>query len=578
MVRRTTTRLRANRNQTALFAALVLLCVGEVRAAEPASQSTQSGQAAIGNSGALDSEAQLIERRATRVKLLPAPPTPPTVSIATNNPIDQFIIASWATIPANASGAKEPALCDDTTFCRRVHLDLIGVIPTLLDLNRFLADSSSDKRTKLIDQLLARRSEYAAHWAPFWEDALGSQNVASQGGILTRGDYRQWLLDSFAQGRAYDVMVAELLDPTMPRRKQAERPDVFGERYNVEFVRNEDHTVTLQSAANVGQVFLSAGMKCASCHDHFDNQEWTQERFLGFAGMFAPHDLEKIRCDVHSGKTIPAQWPFALRDELSPKVPQNPAQRLHLTAQLVVDPVNTRFAKTLVNRLWRRYLGSGLYEPADDFRSDSVVSHPELLEWLAHDFVVNGCQIDHTLRLILQSRTYQLKYDPQLVDVVDLTRRDQLRSFRSPGLRRLTAEQFIDSVRLATAEQLPAAERNFLDARSTALPRALGKPASRNEISTARPDDVAIVQLLELMNGPELQTMIDEAVVLHRAVRKTDLPKLIDRIYRTVLTRPPTNDERRLALAFLSVGTDYAANVKDLYWALFCSPEFQYLK
>ena len=48
------------------------------------------------------------------------------------------------------------------------------------------------------------------------------------------------------------------------------------------------------------------------------------------------------------------------------------------------------------------------------------------------------------------------------------------------------------------------AERAFLDNRSTALARRLGRPASRNEISTARPDDVAVVQSLELLNGPEL--------------------------------------------------------------------------
>ncbi|MBS0208998.1 MAG: DUF1549 domain-containing protein [Planctomycetes bacterium] len=524
----------------------------------------------------MDSEAELIARRRERIKLLPPPPASPTVSAPTNNPIDQFLVADWAKSPA-PSGAPEPALCDDATFCRRVYLDLIGVIPSLVEVNRFLADSSPEKRNKLIDALLARRGEYAAHWAPFWEDALGSQNVASQGGILTHGDYRKWILDSFEQGRSFDVMVAELLDPTMPRRKQVERPDVFGERYNVEYVRNEDHTATLQTAANVGQLFLGTSMKCASCHDHFDNAEWTQERFLGFAGLFAPYDLEKIRCDVRSGKTVPARWPFESADAVV-KLPVNPAARLHQTAQQIVDPLNARFARTIVNRLWRRFLGAGLFEPVDDYRGDTVVSHPELLDWLTHDFITHDYQINHTVRLILRSRTYQLRYEPQLADTLDLGRRDVVRMFRSPGLRRLTAEQFIDSVRMATAEQLPPAERNFQDARSTGLPRALGKPASRNEIITARPDDVAVVQLLELMNGPELQALLDEAVVLHRAVRKADLPRLVDKMYRTALSRPPNADERRAGLTFLSANPNYAEGVKDLYWVLFCSPEFQYIR
>src|SRR5204862_6719488 len=119
---------------------------------------------------------------------------PPQVESPTNNAIDQFIAAGWKHAPSTGS---EPALCDDATFARRVHLDTIGVIPSLLELNRFLADSAPEKRSKLIDQLLARRAAYAAHWAPFWEDALASQTIATQGGILTHGNYRQWILDSF---------------------------------------------------------------------------------------------------------------------------------------------------------------------------------------------------------------------------------------------------------------------------------------------------------------------------------------------------------------------------------------------
>ena len=97
-------------------------------------------------------------------------------------------------------------------------------------------------------------------------------------------------------------------------------------------------------------------------------------------------------------------------------MPDDLPGRLHLAAQLITDPANPRFAKTIVNRLWKRYLGLGLFEPADDFRLDVPASHPELLDWLAHDFVEHGCDLKHTIRLILTSRTYQLRYDPQLED------------------------------------------------------------------------------------------------------------------------------------------------------------------
>ena len=114
---------------------------------------------------AVDSEQQLIERRETRLGALPAPPSPPTVEGPTFNPIDQFIVAGWS----KASGGPSPQLCDDATFLRRVYLDVIGVIPTSTEANRFLVSPANQaKREKLVDQLLARKSDYAAHWTPFW--------------------------------------------------------------------------------------------------------------------------------------------------------------------------------------------------------------------------------------------------------------------------------------------------------------------------------------------------------------------------------------------------------------------------
>ena len=522
----------------------------------------------------LDSEQLLVQRRASRLKQMPAQPQPPVADESASNPIDQFITARWKSAPA---GAK-PQLCDDATFLRRVYLDIVGVIPTTTEANRFLASAANpEKREKLIDQLLARKADYATHWTAFWEDALASQNVLAQGGILTRGNYRQWLIGSFENNRPYDVMVAELLDPTMPGRKAAETEDILGSKFTIEFVRNEDHGVTLQTAANVAQVFLGTSMKCAGCHDHFENNEWPQDRFLGFAGLFAPADLEHIRCELKSGKTVPARFPFDLPDAPD-TVPADLPGRLHLAAQSITDPANPRFAKTIVNRLWKRYLGWGLFEPADDFRLDVPASHPELLDWLAYDFVEHGCDLKHTIRQILASRTYQLRYDSQLEDHFSPGAKNGPRYFRSPGMRRLTAEQLFDSIRVATTGQFVPAERSLLDNRSTALSRALGRPASRNEISTSRPDDAAVVQSLELLNGPELHQMIYANAVFADVPGRQDPRRAVDRLYRAALSRPATVAEKNVGRAFLQGAESQAEAMKDMLWALVCSPEFQYIK
>ena len=490
-------------------------------------------------------------------------------------PIDRFIYASWqaAKLP---EAAKPPELCDDATFCRRVYLDLIGVIPNALELNRFLADRSGQKREKLIDQLLARDADYAAHWTAFWEDALASQPVLSQGGIPTRGNYREWIYDCLKENRPYDLMVAELIDPTMPRRHRAVTEDLFGVKYNIEYVRNEDHTVTLQTAANIGQLFLGTSMKCASCHDHFDNPEWTQQRFVGFASLFAPADLELIRCDVHLGKTAPAHFPFDLPG-VAEKVPDDLDGRLHLAAQLLTDPFTSRFAQTIINRLWNRYLGLGLIEPADDFRADRPASHPELLAWLAYDFIEHGYDLKHTIQLILTSRTYQHRYEHALEDHFD-SGTAAARYFRSPALRRLTAEQQIDSLRVALTGKLNPQERCYLDARATALMRALGRPDSRNEISTSRPDDFGVVSALELINGPELHGLIEEASLQLKPAVRHDPRRLVDQLYLAVLSRHATTEEKKLAGEWFGSDESLDEASRDVLWALICSPEFQYIK
>jgi hypothetical protein len=219
-----------------------------------------------------------------------------------------------------------------------------------------------------------------------------------------------------------------------------------------------------------------------------------------------------------------------------------------------------------------------LFEPVDDYQPEHDASHSELLAWLARDFVAHGCDLKHTIRLILTSRTYQLPYEPRLADRYEAADPTAPRYCRSPALRRLSAEQTIDSLRLAMTGQLQPAERAYLDARITALAAALGRPASRNEISTARSEEPAVVQALELLNGPEIQELIDASVLAATPAGKPDAKRLVDRVYRAMLSRPANAEEKRLGQALLSASPNVSDGLKDICWALAVSPEFQYIK
>ncbi|MBM3290684.1 MAG: DUF1549 domain-containing protein, partial [Candidatus Hydrogenedentes bacterium] len=260
----------------------------------------------------------LVKRRTYRLALVAKPPARPQTGAPANNDIDRFIAAKWQAVDPAFVGS----LCDDSTFARRAFLDVVGTIPTADEARAFVQDTAADKREKLVDMLLAREWDYAANWTPFWEDALCS-NGNHQGGVGTRGNYRDWIYKSFRTNKAYDVMVAELIDPHMPEHPQR-------------FVLRQDHTRILKSAADTAQVFLGTQMKCAACHNHFDNREWPQRRFLGFAGYFASKDLELIKCEARTNEFVPTAFVFDLPN--APKdVPQSEDARAARLAQLLID-------------------------------------------------------------------------------------------------------------------------------------------------------------------------------------------------------------------------------------------------
>src|SRR4051812_2343428 len=152
--------------------------------------------------------------------------------------IDNFVLEKS---PAKSA----PKLCDDSTFLRRVYLDVIGLIPTLAQSEKFLAEQSPNKREKLIDELLAKNADYAAHWTPFWEDALGSGVVT--GGLRARGNYQGYVQKAFEQNKPYDLFVLELINPRMSPGTAAPPKD---------YILTKNHAETLVSVSNASQVFL----------------------------------------------------------------------------------------------------------------------------------------------------------------------------------------------------------------------------------------------------------------------------------------------------------------------------------
>jgi len=341
-----------------------------------------------------------------------------------NHPIDRLIDRYLA-----ENNLPQPAPIDDATFLRRVHLDLIGLLPTPDELQEFLADRSPDKRTKKIQELLGEETAYADHWLSFFNDLL--RNDYSGTGFITGGrkQISGWLYKSLLHNKPYDQMVRELIAPA----SDASRGFIDGIKWRGNVSAGQ--TVEIQFAQSVGQAFLGINLKCASCHDSFIDR-WTLEESYGLAAIYSRRELEIHRCDKPIGKTAEAGWLFPEIGQIDPTASRD--QRLQQLANLMTDDENGRFTRTIVNRLWHRLMGYGIVHPLDAMQTEPW--NADLLDYLAVSLSDENYDLKKVLELIATSESYQSQ-----VEIVEHPQSDAYQ-FRGPRSRRLTAEQFLDGV------------------------------------------------------------------------------------------------------------------------------------
>jgi hypothetical protein len=290
------------------------------------------------------------------------------------------------------------------------------------------------------------------------------------------------------------------------------------------------------------------------------------------------------RCDKPTGKIVPAKFLFPGLGEVAANA--DLSTRHQAVAEMVTRPADPRFAKTMVNRFWKRLLGRGLFEPVDDF--DGNPQHSQLLEWLGYDFMSHDYDAKHTLRQILLSRVYQLPVSrptpPNAKEVPVLV---------GPVERRLTSEQYLDAIAQVTGYWPKSAVmkvtvsnpnvRAWRYKKPDALATALGRP-NREQVCTVRNEESTVLQALELVNGTALTDRLREGAKTLLASdlgHETDIAKVVRTLYERALGRPASDDEVALARPMLGSPGDPPANRQggweDFLWVIFVSPEFQFI-
>ncbi|MGD1978104.1 MAG: DUF1549 domain-containing protein [Akkermansiaceae bacterium] len=338
------------------------------------------------------------------------------------NPIDRMTRVYF-----EKNKVQPPEPISDARFLRRASLDLLGLLPSLQELEAFATSRDPNKRTDKIEELLSRDIDYADHWMTFWNDLLRNDYAGTgfiDGG---RSQITGWLYDSLKSNKPYDQFVRELLNPT----KQSEG-FIKGIKWRGNV--NASQVQEIQFAQNVSQVFFGENMKCASCHDSFID-DWKLEDAYGMAAIIAGKPLEMYRCDKPTGEKMNARFLFAELGEIDPNAPRD--KRLQRAAELATAPGNGRLARTIVNRLWARLMGRGLVEPVDMMGNRPWSE--DILDYLAHDLATHQYDLKRTLALIVGSKTYQSA-------TVAPSKASDDYVFEGPVAKRMTAEQFIDAV------------------------------------------------------------------------------------------------------------------------------------
>lgn len=508
--------------------------------------------------------------------------------------IDREIRAAWETQKLTPT-----ARTSDAQFLRRIYLDLIGTIPTHEEVVAFLSDPSADKRSQLIDRLLAD-SRFAQHQADIWDLILFTRSPP--GSEADRRDGMQkWLVQQFADNVPYDVWARQLLKAEGNSVEQG--PPLYFVQYRN---RPED------ASESISQTFLGVQLQCARCHDH-PFESWTQLDFYGMAAFLARLEVvnvgrekeltkyaigEKSTGDIlFTGPAIeqmagqkgePVKPKFLLGDPLiEPEVPrdfkepkfqdnQPPprpiASRKDSLADWITSPENPFFARAIANRIWAQYMGRGLVHPVDNMSPSNAPSHPKLLEELARQMVEHKFDLRHLVREIVSSETYQLSSTGGAESPMPLW-------FEYARTRPLSAEELTDAWKVATWHSLVEEKNSGNESRNRFHPltrdyviRFFGTPNSG-----AGDFQGGLQEHLYLNNG-QLDSLTGERksnLTHYLATTSDPIETRIEKLYLSTLSRRPEPPEIERMKSFIE-STEGKPQWRDAIWALITSSEFRF--
>ncbi len=486
---------------------------------------------------------------------------------AENNAIDKLV---WDKL--QRLGIQPSPLSSDAEFLRRVFLDTIGTLPTAKEAQTFLADTSPDRRAKLIDQLLDR-PEYADYWTMKLLDVMRADQlkISPQGAVAMQ----RWLHKHFAENRPFDELARDVL--TVQGNTSAEGPGSF---YKI--LPQPD-----EAARSISQLFLGVRIECAQCHHH-PSERWTQADYVGLAGFFTGLKLKKLPNGEQAlvsldGKDLPhprtgeivnARALGAESADFS-----TTRDRRRVLADWMTSPNNPYFAKAIANRLWAHYLGRGLVEPVDDLRATNPATNEPLLQMLTDHMIDVKFDLKAFTRTLLNSRVYQL------TSTTNASNETDRQNFSHGAYKYLPAEVLLDAISQTTGvpEKFNGWPEGYraIQVWDNRMPSyfftIFGRPVRASVCECERSNEPSISQALHLMYSPEMEAKIIHRHGQARRLAASDLSEqeIVTQLFLATLSRYPTSEERTFVKrAFVDNENNRQKACEDLLSALLNTKEF----
>jgi len=512
--------------------------------------------------------------------------------------INTTLVASWE--EANIKPSEQATAAE---WCRRVYLRIAGRIPSVEELQQYAADKSADRRSKLVDKLLAS-DDYATNWSTILTNAMIGRTGGEDGDLSNREELRGFIQQSLKNGKSYRQMTYELLSATGSNQPQAKD-------YNpaVNFLLAGYDKQAIQATARTSRVFLGQNLRCVQCHDHPIN-DWKQHDFWQLNAFFRQTDVERLKGKTarlvaadftgdHDEDGEAGVFFEQLNGEVRIAFPQfsgiQPPRtgevakydRRQAIATFIAD--SDRLAPVLVNRVWSHFFGYGFTGPVDDMGPHNAPTHPELLQRVADEFAASNYDVRALVRWIALSDAFHLSSRITSDNIADAPTTGDAPLFSHYYARQMQPEQVFQSLQVA-AGTLDSSNANPASPKPggtapgvTALARSSFANKFMKKMGTDEGEEHnmfngSIRQSLTIMESPLMQRAVSkrEGDMLNRlASSHLSRADQIEHLFLAAVARQPTAAERNLAARLLKQHPDEPVEaLQTLWWALLNSNEF----